>query len=569
MVTVTLPAIRNPDAAPGVQLWQMLETHRNAAAIRTLFRYSALLCCFLSSIAVHPQIESEDTTLKQIHQRLTNREKLTYHKPVVLIAEITGLGPVFQGVCKSAVNQDVEFIVSRVLFGKFTDKVVHAGFINCTRQPLPSPPFTLHATVIMYCEHSHFLSCVNPVPYTEARQRDVQSWISSIPPELAKQQDRGDSSLWTLRVPLEDSERLVKKQGFLFEGEITRNEEIHQRRCSSGRERKTEYRVDQVLWDYPDSLLRPGYKISKGFIDCRESSMPNWPPETRVIVYCEASPGEGYSCLAPVMFTDDRLFRVKQWIAQLRIQEGNPELLKMHFLLRDSLELSPSRPLLVLGKVTWVTPKQQFGIIHSIRMVPTMRLAISRLIWGYYKELEVGADCPHRDCSNVAVGANVIAYCEPMGGVYSRPPAGCRVVSSEASEENIHRVEQWAARARERQRELIIERIRKYVAGYPPDDRSATAVYRGQAIWVGKADNGIPLVHLTDTTGRKFQQPINLLMQRHYGTDAPIAVEVGKPMIAFCVQRDDVCYNGDEVTAVIEDSDETFRAIQHLIEQAR
>ena len=225
------------------------------------------------------------------------------------------------------------------------------------------------------------------VPYTEARQRDVQSWISSISPELAKQQDRGDSTLWTLHVLLEDSERLVKKQGFLFEGEITRNEEIHQRRCSSGRERKPEYRVDQVLWDYPDSLLRPGYKISKGFIDCRESSMPNWPPETRVLVYCEASPGEGYSCLAHVMFTDDRLFRVKQWIAELRIQEGNPELLKMHFLLRDSLELSPSRPLLVLGKVTWVTPKQQFGIIHSTAMVPTMRLAISRLIWGYYERI--------------------------------------------------------------------------------------------------------------------------------------------------------------------------------------
>jgi len=243
-------------------------------------------------------------------------------------------------------------------------------------------------------------------------------------------------------------------------------------------------------------------------------------------------------------------------------------MLKMHLLLRDSLELAPSRPLVVLGKVTWVTPKPKFPMPQTISIIPTMRVAIARLFWGYYKESEVIAECHHRDCSNVAGGANVIAYCEPMGGVYRQPPANCRVVSTEVTEENIRRVEQWASHARERQRELIIERVRKSVMTDPSDERLVPSVYRGSATWVGKADNGIPLVHFTDTTGR-FEQPINLLIQRHYQTDAPIAVEVGKPMIAFCLQRDNVCYNGDEVTAIIEDSDETFRAIQHLIEQAR
>jgi hypothetical protein len=50
--------------------------------------------------------------------------------------------------------------------------------------------------------------------------------------------------------------------------------------------------------------------------------------------------------------------------------------------------------------------------------------------------------------------------------------------------------------------------------------------------------------------------------------NVPIPVEVGKPMITFCVQRDDVCYNSEEATAIIEDFDETFRAIEQLIESA-
>jgi hypothetical protein len=105
------------------------------------------------------------------------------------------------------------------------------------------------------------------------------------------------------------------------------------------------------------------------------------------------------------------------------------------------------------------------------------------------------------------------------------------------------------------------------VASHPPDSRSETMVYRGHATWVGQADNGLPLVHFADTTGR-FKQQINLVISRHNATDVPIPVEVGKPMITFCVQRDDVCYNGEESTAIIEDSNETFHAIGQLIESA-
>jgi hypothetical protein len=541
--------------------WKSVRTHR-----RNLTGTLVIVLFCLSPTLAHARSEQDDAALENVHRRLTNTEKLTYHKPIVFVGEIIALGPVFQGVCKSAVNQSVDFMISRLLFGKFSENLVHAGFINCTSQPLPSPPFALHATVIVYCEQLRSLHCLTPVEFDQMRQKRVEEWIAAIPAGLAGQQDRGDSILWALYPRLEDHDRLAKKQGFLFEGEITRNETFHQRRCSTGSERKIEYRVNQVLWDYPDSPLRPGYLVGKDLIDCRPSPLPSWGSGTRVIVYCEALAGEGYDCLAPVMFTDDRLFRVKQWIAELKTTEGSPELLKMHYLLRDSLELAPIRPLLLLGQVTWVTPKPKI-MAQTILILPTMRVSVNQLFWGYYKDAEVIAVCPHRDCSQVAVGANVIAYCQAMD-IYRGPPANCPLVGLSADEGDVRRVKQWAARAREHQRALVVETIRKYLELHPADSRSSPMVYRGHATSLGKADNGLPLVHFSDTTGR-FQHAIDLVINRPYGGNTPVPVEVGKPMITFCVQRDDVCYNGNEVTAIIEDSEDTFRRIERLVEAAR
>jgi hypothetical protein len=84
--------------------------------------------------------------------------------------------------------------------------------------------------VIVYCEQLYSLTCLTPVQFSEERQRTLEAWIAAIPPDLAKQEDRGDTILWALHAPLQDPDRLAKKQGFLFEGEISRNEEIHQRR---------------------------------------------------------------------------------------------------------------------------------------------------------------------------------------------------------------------------------------------------------------------------------------------------------------------------------------------------
>src|SRR6185437_12463701 len=357
--------------------------------------------------------------------------------------------------------------ICRLLFGQFSEKVLHTGFLNCTRRGLPSPPFTMRGTVIVYCEQLHFPGCLTPVEFSEERLKEVEGWIAAIPRELAKQEDPRDPILSGLRARLEDPDRLAKKQGFLFDGMINRKLAIHQPRCTSTLERKIEYRVDQVLWDYPDSLLRPGYVVSKDVIDCRQASLPTWATGTRVLVYCEALLGQGYDCLAPVRFTDGRLFRVKQWIAELNQREGNPELLNMHYLLRDSLELAPNRPLLLVGQVTWVTPRPKI-VVQSISMLPTMRVKVTRLLWGYYKDAEVIGVCPHRDCSGLSVGANVIAYCQAIGN----PPANCPLVTEDAGEETVQRVEQWAAQARERQQVLIVEKIGKYVAAHSADSRT-------------------------------------------------------------------------------------------------
>lgn len=385
---------------------------------------------------------------------------------------------------------------------------------------------------------------------------------------VAEQKEPGLQVLSAFHARLRDPNRLAKNQGFLFDGVVDRNDTIHQRRCTSGVERKIAYRVDQMLWDYPDSVLRQGYVVGKDFIDCRQPSLPNWDTGTRVLVYCEGLDGQGYDCLGPVRFTDDRLSRVKQWIAELQEREGNPELTKMHYLLRDSLELAPTRPLLLVGRVTglMLQPKTLVQRI-SILVPPTMRVSIARVLWGYYKETEVIGLCPHRDCSGFTVGANVIAYCQATDA-YRHPPATCPLVSLTSDEENVHRAERWAGQARDRQRALIVEKISKSLAALHPDSRSEPMVYRGHATWVGKEDNGItPLVHFVDTTGQ-FKQEINLRINRFYATDVSIPVDVGKPMITFCVQRDDICSNGDLTTAIIEDSDETFGAIKQLIETA-
>jgi hypothetical protein len=50
----------------------------------------------LCSADLHPQAEQNNAVLEKIHRRLTNLEKLSQHKPIVFVGEITALGPVFK-----------------------------------------------------------------------------------------------------------------------------------------------------------------------------------------------------------------------------------------------------------------------------------------------------------------------------------------------------------------------------------------------------------------------------------------------------------------------------------------
>jgi hypothetical protein len=116
---------------------------------------------------------------------------------------------------------------------------------------------------------------------------------------------------------------------------------------------------------------------------------------------------------------------------------------------------------------------------------------------------------------------------------------------------------------------VILSKIRKSLEGHQADDRVEPKLYRGYVESFGKADNGAPGARFVDTTGTASSPPAFMLyFNLPYPPRSP-ALEVGKPIITFCYQKDDVCYVGEEALGIIEDSDETFHAIRNMIESAR
>jgi hypothetical protein len=134
----------------------------------------ALLCVFAAPLL----LSQDESALSQIHKHLKTPERID-HGRSVFVGEIVRLGPVFQGVCKEAFDQSVDFSVSEILLGDLPASTVHAGYINCTRAPLPSPPFTLRSKVIVYCFYNVGFKCLAPVPYTDKRLKTVKSWIAT------------------------------------------------------------------------------------------------------------------------------------------------------------------------------------------------------------------------------------------------------------------------------------------------------------------------------------------------------------------------------------------------------
>src|ERR1700736_4219376 len=81
--------------------------------------------------ALSSQAARDDSVLDKIHKRLASSENLTYHNPIVFVGEISQLGPVPQGICKSAIAQEVEFTISRPLFGDYPGFALRTGYVNC------------------------------------------------------------------------------------------------------------------------------------------------------------------------------------------------------------------------------------------------------------------------------------------------------------------------------------------------------------------------------------------------------------------------------------------------------
>lgn len=149
----------------------------------TIARNTAILLVITSGLSVKQLAAQDESVLLDIHKRLTAPGYAARHdhERMIFASEIVELGPLFQGVCKQAVSQTVDFRVTEVLLGDPPHPTVHAGYVNCTGAPLPSPPFGLHSNVIVYCFHNMgSLRCLTPVTLNKDHLSRVKSWIAQL-----------------------------------------------------------------------------------------------------------------------------------------------------------------------------------------------------------------------------------------------------------------------------------------------------------------------------------------------------------------------------------------------------
>jgi hypothetical protein len=133
--------------------------------------------------AASSQLAGDAHVLAVIHRNLADPNVVTYNGPVVFVGDITRFGPIFQGVCKEAVNEDVDYEVWQWIYGGGQRTKILASYINCTHQQLPAPPFTPGANLIVYCERPHgTFECLNPIPASDANLQKVQQWTVNIHP---------------------------------------------------------------------------------------------------------------------------------------------------------------------------------------------------------------------------------------------------------------------------------------------------------------------------------------------------------------------------------------------------
>ncbi len=261
------------------------------------------LFLFIVGGSLRAQDESEHV-FAQIHEYLKGDiRSRTFTSPVLFVGEITSLGPVFQGVCKSAVGENVDFSVIELLLGDLSDDTFHNSYLNCTRQPLPSPPFTLHARVILYCHHH--LSCFKPVPATPERVKTVRAWA------LEARRPEDDEAFAGLRRAIRKA-KLQAGTDLIFEGQIASIEPTGTFVCTIAIPRKVEINVVKIL--YGESTAGP-IDTHYGSTNCPIPMPLSVRLHAKVIVYCARQLHMPQVCLTPVEDSPRQLSYVSGWIA--------------------------------------------------------------------------------------------------------------------------------------------------------------------------------------------------------------------------------------------------------------
>ena len=155
-----------------------MRQNSNAQCDRKSKRRLASAVFLLCAVSLNSQAVTSDAALQEIRAGLMASLKYENPRPVVFVGEISRMGPAYHGICKEAVSRDVEFTISNLLLGTYTDPLVRTSYIDCGS--MTSPPFTLHAKVIVYCDQQdNRMACALPAALTDENLKKVESWIAA------------------------------------------------------------------------------------------------------------------------------------------------------------------------------------------------------------------------------------------------------------------------------------------------------------------------------------------------------------------------------------------------------
>ncbi len=269
---------------------------------RAVFCFIALYLAFCSSLQAQDQSER---VFQNIGEYLRGDVRARpYTNPLLFVGEVSALGPVYQEVCKEAVNQIVDFSVSELLLGDLSEDSFQYGYPNCTRQPLPSPPFTLHSQIILYCHHQH--NCFEPVPLTTERLQTLRAWVV----EARREEDQ---AVWTqFMQAIRKARPLKASRDLIFEGEVDRIQPKGPPVCTVAVPRKVEISVVDVLFGEP---TKGPVLANYGSVNCPSALPLSVRLRAKVIAYCKQQPSLVLYCYPPVESSPRKLAKVKSWIA--------------------------------------------------------------------------------------------------------------------------------------------------------------------------------------------------------------------------------------------------------------